>query len=782
MAQLSKVSYIFSLFFFFFVSNVRAQELWYNHPAESWMNEALPIGNGYMGAMFYGGVVRDEIQLSEESFWAGGPGAGKHYNGGNRKEGWKKLAEIRRLLVKGDKRQAVELAEKYLTGEIHPTVAGDQFGDFGGQQPFGSVFVTVGTIDTVYSDYRRRLDLSEALGEVTYSLGGIDFANTYFASYPARMIVARYTNSDAGGMDYVVRFDSPHTGILVRGMGQDGLDIKGRLASNGLAFGGKIRVKTDGQVKVKEGQCLVKSAKYVELYITIGSEYRNHYPDYRGNDYETVNSLAMEKAVSNDFEMLRKEHIRDYRELFGRVTLKLGTGGPDTLPTDERQVLYSQGGYDPGLEALYFQYGRYLLISSSRPGTMPAHLQGRWNRELNAPWACDYHMNINLQMIYWPAEVTNLPECHLPLLDYIDKLREPGRVTAREYFNARGWSVHTMNNAYGYTAPGWEFYWGYAPNSAAWLCRHLWEHYLFTGDGEFLRETAYPVMKEVAEFWFDYLVEDADGTLVSSPSYSPEHGDIAIGAAIDQEIAWDLFSNLIAASDILGADRVFADSLRMFRSRLSPLKTGRHGQLQEWKEDLDDPADEHRHISHLFALYPGNQIAPGDEHLVKAARRSLTYRGEGGTGWSLAWKINFWARLRDGNQAYKMLRNIMRPSLGDKDYVNIPGSGSYQNLLCAHPPFQIDGNMGTVAGIAEMLLQSHTGTLELLPALPYAWPDGEVRGLKARGGYQVDMEWEAGRLRKAVITASGQGECRVGYRGRERTVLLEPGESVVLDW
>lgn len=752
--------------------------LWYETPATDWMNEALPVGNGYMGAMFFGGPVTDEVQISEEGFWAGGPGANKDYRGGNKKESWKHLEKIRELLKEGRKAEAAEIAEQFFIGEIKPTKAGDQFGDFGGSQTFGSVFVTVEGADSVYKNYQRSLLLEEALGLVEYEREGCSFRNEYFASYPSRLLVIRYVNDALQGRNYEICFRTPHVGTSFRLAKSDLLEIKGKLVSNGLPFEGKILIKTDGQSGMKEGVFRVKNAKYLELYISVATAYKNHYPDYRGNDYKAVNERAISLAREKSYEVLKQEHQQDFKALFNRVELDLGHTAQEKWPIDKRQRMYSRGAYDPGLEQLYFQYGRYLLISSSRPGTMPAHLQGRWNHELNAPWACDYHMNINLQMIYWPAEVTNLAECHQPLIEYIDKLREPGRKTAREYFHARGWVVNTMNNAYGYTAPGWSFYWGYAPNSAAWLCRHVWEHYCYTGDKRYLREKAWPIMKEVGEFWLDYLSEDSDGTWVSSPSYSPEQGEIAIGAAIDQEVAWDLFTNLLEAGKCMGHNGLFMDSIRMARNKLSPLKIGKYGQLQEWKEDLDDPGNEHRHVSHLYALYPGYQITPAHTpEWAKAAKRSLMYRGEGGTGWSLAWKINFWARLLDGNQSYKMLRNILRPAKSYGNYHNESGSGSYSNLLCAHPPFQIDGNMGSVAGMAELLLQSHTGTIDLLPALPTAWPNGYVKGLKARGGYMVDIKWKDGLLKEAVIKAGMAGNCQVSYKGKTWQFRLEANEE-----
>lgn len=762
--------------------NAQQLTLWYNTPAKDWMNEALPIGNGYIGAMLYGGPVTDEIQISEESFWAGGPRAGKQYNYGNKKEAWKHLAEIRALLQEGKTVEAGKLANTHLTGEIHETAGGPQFGDYGALQPFGSLLVKVDKTDTLYTAYRRSLDIEKAEGKVTYTMGNTHFENTYFASYPTRLLIGKYTNNAATGEKYTIDFKSPHP-CQIKQEKKGTITITGKIRSNKLPFEAKILIKTDGKGTLKDGKYTLTNTKKLEIYLSVATAYKNEYPDYIGNNYQDINRKAIANAENNNYETIQQQQQTDHRTLFDRVQLDLGQSGQAQLPTNERQLMYSRGAYDPGLEELYFQYGRYLLISSSRPGTLPAHLQGKWNDKMDPAWACDYHMNINLQMIYWPAEITNLSECHEPLIEYIDNLREPGQVTAREYFNARGWSVHTMNNAYGFTAPGWNFFWGYAPNSAAWLCSHLWEHYNFTKDKQYLKQTAYPIMKEVGQFWLDYLTQDKDGTLVSSPSYSPENGDISIGATIDQEIAWDLFTNILAASDIIDGDKPFADSIRTAQQRLSPLKIGKYGQLQEWKQDLDDPRDEHRHVSHLYALYPGSQITPQTTpQLADAARRTLTYRGEGGTGWSLGWKINFWARLLDGNQSYKMIRNLLRPSKSIGDYRNPSGSGSYTNLLCAHPPFQIDGNMGAVSGIAEILLQSHTGVLDLLPALPTAWPSGQVKGLKARGGYTVDMTWKDGLLRQATIKATQPGICKIRYKGKTEEKTVKAGQTLTLNW
>lgn len=463
----------------------------------------------------------------------------------------------------------------------------------------------------------------------------------------------------------------------------------------------------------------------------------------------------MAAIAGKNYESLLSEQQKDYKNLFNRVYLKLGSSSSESnnLPTNQRQTQYFEGTPDPGFEELYFQYGRYLMISSTRPGTMPMSLQGKWNDNINPPWTNDYHTNINIQMLYWPAEVTNLSECYLPLSDFTKALVEPGKLAAKEFFNANGWTVNTMLNAYGYTSPGWDFPWGFFPGGAAWLSQHMWEHYAFTQDKNYLKNTAYPVMKEAALFWMDYLSDDGKGHLVSSPSYSPEHGGISTGATMDHEIAWDILTNTIEAAKALNTDADFITKAQTIKDKILPLKIGRWGQLQEWNEDVDDSTDKHRHVSHMFALHPGKQISlaktPAE---AEAAKVTLNGRGDDGTGWSLAWKVNFWARLQDGNRAYKLFKSVLRP-VSNKGTNMAGGGGSYSNLLCAHPPFQLDGNMGSTAGVAEMLLQSQAGMIELLPALPDSWKNGEINGLKARGNVTVDEKWSNGKLVSATLTS-----------------------------
>lgn len=714
-----------------------ALRLWYDKPATVW-EEALPVGNGRIGGMVYGDPYREQIQFNEESLWTGEPNDYKH-NGAS-----EYLDTIRQLLFDGKQREADQIAMKNVMSVPLRQQA---------YQPFGDLIIEMSDLGEV-ENYSRELDISEAIARVKFNSQGYQYHREIWVSYPDQVMLVRLTVNENRKLNFDLAFNSPHSDSHIEAS-PEGLKLKVKV-ENGVLRGEALTWihETDGQVEIKETHIEVRNASSALILLSAASSFK----DYNNADADPGLScqISYEAVQGKSFKALRKSHISDYQSIFNEFDLNFGPGR-DSLPTNERIIQFWKNPDDPSLLALYAQYGRYLMISSSRGEGQPANLQGIWNPHLKPPWDSKWTVNINTEMNYWPVEATGLTDCLNPLFKMIEECAITGQKVAREHYNAKGWVLHHNTDIWRGTAPINAANHGIWVTGGAWLTSHMWEHYQFTRDEDFLRDRAWPVMKGSAEFFVDFLIEDPNtGYLISGPSNSPENGGLVMGPTMDHQIIRTLFKGCIEACEILNTDKEFQQTLKTILPKIAPNQIGQYGQLQEWLIDKDNPDNKHRHVSHLWGVHPGNDITWKQPDMMEAAKQSLIMRGDEGTGWSLAWKINFWSRFRDGNHAYKLIHMLLSPA--EHPERNIRG-GSYPNLFDAHPPFQIDGNFGATSGIIEMLVQSHDGEIHLLPALPDALPNGSIAGVRTRGGFILDFSWADRKLKNLKVVSNVGGTC-----------------------